>query len=61
LQFQESYPHIYHRRFPDSTVQDKAEKKQVRGLLSLATLSRLKSMRVWKTSCQNYFLLSLWK
>ncbi|XP_021939374.1 DEP domain-containing protein 1A-like isoform X1 [Zootermopsis nevadensis] len=44
--FQESYPHIYSRRFPDCTVQDKASKKQSRGLLNLATLSRLKSMRV---------------
>jgi len=46
LQFQESYPHIYCRRFPEATVQDKAVKKNPRGLLNLATLSRLKSMRV---------------
>ncbi|XP_069693031.1 DEP domain-containing protein 1A-like isoform X2 [Periplaneta americana] len=44
--FQESYPHIYHRRFPDSAVPDKPVKKQTRGLLNLATLSRLKSLRV---------------
>lgn len=56
LQFQESYPHIYSRHFPGCTIQDKAVKKQPRGLLNLATLSRLKSMRVWKTICQNYFI-----
>ncbi|PNF34480.1 hypothetical protein B7P43_G11244 [Cryptotermes secundus] len=44
--FQDAYPHIYRRRFPDSAVQDKDVKKPSRGLLNLGTLSRLKSMRV---------------
>ncbi|KAJ9582988.1 hypothetical protein L9F63_022673 [Diploptera punctata] len=44
--FKESYPHIYRHRFPDSTMQNKAVKKQPGGFLNLATLSRLKSLRV---------------